>query len=350
MTKILIIDDEQRLRDNLSEMLELKGYETHLASDGVDGLAMALQYDPEVILCDVMMPNANGYDFLTHIKRTKLSQTPVIMLSAKAERDDQRLGMSLGADDYITKPFLIEEVVGSIEARLNRVEHVKKNITSYSNKSTYELAEIINGHEIRTALNIISGMSLMFDDLADEQHKKQAQQLSQYIQNSIHSITALTNNIYLHELLKSDIEESIFTKSKTDIRKNVTDLSQSMKRKVDIILNGEELDDPFLGYLINYISCELVYNAFKFTPNDGAVRIEVITEKNNHTIKVIDSGSGFNVSVADIKAFTKFHQGADAPGLGLGLHNIKLIAERLQGKLTINQTDEGCCVSVNITR
>lgn len=349
MTRVLIIDDEQRLRDNLAEMLELQDFETFTAQDGIDGLAKAFQLEPDVILCDVMMPNATGYDFLNRIKKTNLAHIPVILLSAKAEREDERKGMSLGADDYITKPFVISEVVSSIQARLDKARQIKNSISTYTNQSTYELSKIINGHEIRTALNIVSGMSLLMNDLVTEREgKTQSEQLLLHIQNSIYSIIGLTNNIYIYELLKSDIREAIFIKSNMDVLKNINELAHNMNRKVEVEMEGEHFTNPLLVFLKNFICCELVYNAIKFTTPESNIKLKLSISGEYRCIVVSDNGHGFNATPNDIKPFTKFHTRNDIQGLGLGLNNIKLIAEKLNGSIEIINSSEGCAVKVMI--
>jgi DNA-binding response OmpR family regulator len=179
--KILIIDDEKRLRDNLSEILELHGFETVIANDGLVGYAKALTVIPDVIICDIKMPNLNGFEFIERLKSTHLNYIPIIFLSAKTERIDERMGMGLGADDYIKKPFTAAEVISSVNAQIKKVKKIKQT----ADKSTYELSRLLNGHEIRTPLNIISGMNILLYDLADEDKKPEALQIMKYTQTSI---------------------------------------------------------------------------------------------------------------------------------------------------------------------
>jgi DNA-binding response OmpR family regulator len=120
MKRILLIDDEIRLRDNTAELLELNGYMLVMAQDGIEGLNKALEFIPDLILCDVMMPNCDGYDFLLRIKKTHLSHVPIILLTARTEIEDESRGINLGANKYITKPFEISELILSIEALLNK--------------------------------------------------------------------------------------------------------------------------------------------------------------------------------------------------------------------------------------
>ncbi|MGI9545715.1 MAG: response regulator [Flavobacteriaceae bacterium] len=121
MKKVLLIEDDTVLRENTAELLELAGYEVVTASNGRNGIQAAKQYRPDVIVCDIMMPQMDGYQVLETLSEDRDSHgVPFIFLSAKTERKDVRKGMELGADDYITKPFEEAELIGAIESRLAR--------------------------------------------------------------------------------------------------------------------------------------------------------------------------------------------------------------------------------------
>lgn len=127
MKKILIIEDNFDVRDNLAEMLELSNYEAITAENGMIGVQKTLAELPDLILCDVMMPKLDGYGVLNILgKKPKTAEIPFIFLTAKAERNDFRKGMNLGADDYITKPFDQSELLDVIERRIKKSERIKK--------------------------------------------------------------------------------------------------------------------------------------------------------------------------------------------------------------------------------
>ena len=106
MTKILLIDDEKAYLENLNTLLEEEGYETVTASNGMDGIEAAKTSQPDLIVCDIMLPDISGYMILEELRKRKSTKLiPFIFLTAKAEMSDLRKGMNLGADDYITKPF-----------------------------------------------------------------------------------------------------------------------------------------------------------------------------------------------------------------------------------------------------
>ena len=122
MKKVLFIEDDTVVRENTAELLELAGYEVITAANGRSGVEAAQKDLPDIVVCDIMMPEMDGYSVLQTLgKHQATAQIPFIFLSAKTEHKDIRRGMDLGADDYLTKPFEEEELIGAIESRLAKV-------------------------------------------------------------------------------------------------------------------------------------------------------------------------------------------------------------------------------------
>ena len=125
--RILVIEDQEDVRENIVELLELSNYHVSSASDGKEGVKKALDSPPDLILCDIMMPGMDGYEVLYLLsKNPATSSLPFIFLTAKAEKQDFRKGMSMGADDYITKPFEEMDLLGAIERRLAKYSEISK--------------------------------------------------------------------------------------------------------------------------------------------------------------------------------------------------------------------------------
>lgn len=125
--KILVIEDTLEVRENIAEILELSNYEVVTAENGKIGVQLANKENPDLILCDVMMPELDGFGALKILdKNPKTANIPFIFLTAKAEKSDFRKGMNLGADDYITKPFDSVELLEAIEMRLQKSEKIQK--------------------------------------------------------------------------------------------------------------------------------------------------------------------------------------------------------------------------------
>ncbi|MGF1459918.1 MAG: response regulator transcription factor [Leptolyngbyaceae cyanobacterium] len=121
MTKILIIEDDPSVLDNLEDILTLEDFVVITATNGREGIEAALKHQPALVLCDVMMPEIDGYEVVSVLRdKPETQNTPFIFLTAKADRLDQREGMESGADDYLTKPFRPNEVLRAIKVRLDR--------------------------------------------------------------------------------------------------------------------------------------------------------------------------------------------------------------------------------------
>ncbi len=120
MTKILVIDDEPSITNLVTAYLKPEGYEVYIAADGDAGLKAARAFKPDVIILDVMLPGMDGIELLSRLRRE--SEVYVIMLTAKTEETDKIVGLSIGADDYVTKPFSPRELVARVKAALRRIE------------------------------------------------------------------------------------------------------------------------------------------------------------------------------------------------------------------------------------
>ena len=121
MKTILVIEDQPDMRDNLATILEMENYAVLTAENGAQGIALACEEKPDLILCDVMMPELDGHGVLHKLREDRtVAGTPFIFLTAKGEKRDVRAGMNLGADDYLTKPVTATDLLAAIEARFAR--------------------------------------------------------------------------------------------------------------------------------------------------------------------------------------------------------------------------------------
>ena len=145
MTKILVIEDEEPVRANIIEMLTAEEFDAIGAKDGVLGVREAIAHVPDLIVCDVMMPELNGYDVLKLLRsHPATASIPFIFLTAKAERADLRTGMNLGADDYLTKPFSRDELLTAIAARLTKRAILQKQETEAIDRVQEQLYHLVN--------------------------------------------------------------------------------------------------------------------------------------------------------------------------------------------------------------
>jgi CheY-like chemotaxis protein/CRP-like cAMP-binding protein len=148
MKKILVIEDNKNILENIAEILELSNYNVITALDGKSGIEQALKDKPDLILCDIMMPELDGYGVLHIVQQNPdLEQIPFIFLTARTEQTEIRRGMSMGADDYVTKPFEPTDLLKTIEKRLKKAELIRKKI-SQGIEGVNEMISFIGGEEV----------------------------------------------------------------------------------------------------------------------------------------------------------------------------------------------------------
>lgn len=127
MTRILIIEDEPAMRTNLQDILELEGFQPILAARGKEGIRLAREQQPDIILCDILMPDMDGHAVLEALRSDPATvRIPFVFLTAKGERSDVREGMELGADDYLVKPVSVDELLRAVHTRLERRRQQKE--------------------------------------------------------------------------------------------------------------------------------------------------------------------------------------------------------------------------------
>ncbi|HCN27210.1 MAG TPA: DNA-binding response regulator [Verrucomicrobiales bacterium] len=165
--KILIIEDQAPMRRNLALMLELEGYQVCVAENGRAGVEAARKSRPDLILCDVMMPEMDGYGVVQALREDdSFANTPFIFLTAKSERADVRMGMNFGADDYLTKPVVRDDLLAAVQTRLDRAEALQQRITDnqgfspdFERPDLLQRAYGLTGREAEVLLWVAQGKS-----------------------------------------------------------------------------------------------------------------------------------------------------------------------------------------------
>jgi CRP/FNR family cyclic AMP-dependent transcriptional regulator len=168
MRRVLLIEDNDEIRENTAEILELANYKVDTAGNGKQGVEMALENIPDLIICDIMMPVLDGYGVLHLLRKNEsLKNIPFIFLTAKSERGDFRKGMEMGADDYITKPFSDIELLTAIDSRLKKAALLHKKFDGAAMQPVVEetgtlkaLEELVSS----SAVNIYKKKRLIYDE------------------------------------------------------------------------------------------------------------------------------------------------------------------------------------------
>jgi len=135
--KILIIEDQTPMRRNIALLLEMEGFQVVTAANGALGLDCARKENPDLVVCDVMMPEMDGYAVVQALRaEKKFATTPFIFLTAKGDKNDVRIGMNFGADDYLTKPVIREDLLAAVHARLARAQALEERVDQAASESS----------------------------------------------------------------------------------------------------------------------------------------------------------------------------------------------------------------------
>ena len=291
MKNILVIEDEEFVRETISDMLEIEGYIPILAKNGEAGLECLSQIKPDLILCDINMPVMDGYEVLERLKSTEsLSTIPFIFLTAKASNDDMRRGMELGADDYIFKPFKAKDLLNAINTRLEVYDRSKVMTETKLDELRLQLASSLP-HEFRTPLNVILATSQFLHKKMDLMEKNEIKDMIYNIVNSGNRLSKLISNylVYTNLLLNKeelDFKDKVFTNYTIDpedmLENSFLRMASEYERMEDLEINCvPAVINVYPEYFLK-ISDELASNAFKFSKDGTKINVSTHIEDENY--------------------------------------------------------------------
>ena len=349
-TKILLIDDELNLRETISELLIYQNYNVKSACNGQEALDLLEYWTPDLIICDIMMPIMDGSTLLQIIKDiNSLNSIPFIFLTAKKESNLMRKCLLEGADDYISKPFKIKELISIIKSKLERFEKIKN-----SSSNLYLGEKKVFLHEINTPLNGILGpIEILMND-QEKLDKKEISAFYESIKISGDRLNRTMQNIIFYQNLKSNsIEFNPNSSSeilnaflKTKEKKFKIHEGQEKRIKFEIDKAAIKIGQDHLYYIL----FELIDNALKFSSNDKVISVSGREFNDEYYELVIrDFGIGFSEKELNkIGAAQQFNRKErEQQGLGLGLFLSKIIIKKSNGVFTIvSKENEGATIKI----
>jgi two-component system, sensor histidine kinase and response regulator len=353
MKTILVVEDNQDIREEVRDILIMENFMVYEALDGYDGLQVSREILPDLIISDISMPLIDGYEFLSELKKnTKTESIPLIFLSAKSEMKDFRIGMNLGADDYLTKPLCPDDLIIAVNKKLE--------LKSINEKKLQKLiSQIIDymPHELITPLNGILGLSEYLGENIDIP-KDELKKIANCIHNSGERLNNLIQNYLIYSGLLVEFNSpqkgfdtgDINILSPDELIKKFTNAIEE-NRKKDLILLLEPLYFKFSNFAFTKIFEELFNNALKFSKEGSKIIVSSTIENGIYILQVENFGSGISQDQIDqIGAFVQFNRKViEQQGLGLGLEIVKLITELNNGIMVINsRLDEYFKVSCQI--
>lgn len=358
MKKILVIEDEKLVQFNIMKILQYEGFDAIAAENGEVGIRLAKEITPDLILCDIMMPVINGYDVQTELRQDPCTQSiPFIFLTAKVEREDMRLGMNLGADDYLPKPFSRDELLETIFSRLDKqesihqhfqakVDQIKDNITTSLPKKLFVPLE-----QIRSFLN-----QLQSDTEVLPPHMREALTRSN---DSMQTLERYLQNFFFYSILETTkqnptqaaaIKGDCITQCEEIITEVVKNKATEYGRNSEIEVEISPCALPILEANLVNIAEELVDNSFKFSPPGSQVSVRSEIESGKMILTIInemqqeDAQSTQNHSHTQTQPIQQHIEGA-----GLGLAIVKQLVDLHDGQLKIeSETGRSVIVTVEI--
>jgi two-component system sensor histidine kinase/response regulator len=345
--KVLIIEDDARWRTLVELSLEAEGHMVLAAADGLAGLALATE-KPDVILCDVEMPRLNGYAVLEALRQQpELRAIPFIFLTARSARSDQRKGMVLGADDYITKPFEPRELIESIKGVLAKRETLSERLKHYTEEYHREMAAPW-AHELLTPLNGILGIAAMIESEAGSippaDLRDLARSISQSARRQQNLARKLLQYFQLEQLREANWSDpGAAMEASGGIEDEVIGVAERLSRSADLRLDCAPAAVRISPAWLRAAVSELVENALKFSAPGSPVTVTGRTVEGLYRIEVTDRGAGMTpTEIESVAAFRQFDRDKhEQQGLGLGLAIVTHVAALHHAPLTLEAGPEG---------
>lgn len=336
--KILVIDDEEWLREMIHLALKQKGFEVIEAPNGADGIERARKDLPDLILCDINMEKVDGYLTLASLRNeAPTAAIPFILMTGLADNAGMRHGMELGADDYLPKPFTTDALYAAVDARLKKAQTVRDE-AERKLASLRDNISLMLPHELRTPLNGVLAYGEMLSTDSATLKPAEVAEMGHVIYQSGKRLERLIENFLIYaqlELVASDPKNvNALRIGQTEhpvalIEKHATAQAEQANRLKDLTLELTEVPVPMAEEYLAKIIDELVQNAFKFSEAGTPVQVKLVEAFNIAVLSVSDRGCGFSTEqVTRIGAYMQFDRRMqEQQGLGLGL----TIAGRLVG-------------------
>ena len=341
MKRILVIEDDPAIRALISDTIHLKGWKTLEAADGLAGLEAAEKELPDLSLCDIQMPKMDGYGVLQGIRENKSTAAlPFIFLTGLGEKPKIRRGMESGADDYIVKPFTVQELTAAIDARFQKQATFQETAETRLNELRESLTFALP-HELVTPLNTILG----FSSLLLESPQISSSELKEYaglMHDAGERLKALIEKflVYAQVELAAGNPASHNPRPPHPTAETISAaagrVSRENNRAEDLQLALMPVEHPINALHLERLVRELVENAFKFSDPKSAVEVKSFQRDGKLSLEVNDRGRGLSADQiqrlgANVQFDRRLHE---QQGTGLGLAIARRLAEMYGGTLS----------------
>ena len=353
--KILIIDDEVGIRETLHDILEFNGHEVIAAEDGRQGLQAAFAR-PDFIFCDVSMPNLDGLGVLAAIREMpSLRDVPFVFLTGNATREDQRAGMTLGADDYITKPFTVHDILNAIASRTRRQLGAREQIQQLTEHHRREIKAHWS-HELLTPLNAVIGSLGLLEDEAGTMSPAELKEILALIREGAERQERLARKLIryfgLEQMRHGELPfQPARSAADTAIHAGAARAAQETNRAASLVISTAPANVAVGDVLLRDAVYELILNALTFSPAGSPVTVTGVVQDGGYRLEISDQGPGLTAEQrAQIGAFIQFdRKKREQQGLGLGLAIAQTTVNLAQGTFALEAGSGGVGLQAILT-
>ncbi|MBI5886445.1 MAG: response regulator [Deltaproteobacteria bacterium] len=335
--RILIVDDEDVNLVLLSAKFERVGYEVEKARDGIEALQKVPIFAPDLIILDVMMPRMDGYETLRRLKsREETRYLPVIMLTGKAEVEDKVLGLEVGAEDYISKPYSLQEVAARVKSLL-RMRALQTKLRETEKMAA--LGEMVDGiaHEVRNPLTAIGGMARrLYEHETDPQHREYAERIIKSVERlerMLHRVDEY-KTILVSTLVKGDIN-NVIAGAVRDAGEFVDNEGKEITIKTELMPQPPPMDMDAGNLRVAVFN--VLQNSVEAIEKKGEIKIETKPTFDN-TMLLVVSDNGCGMGKDDLRTIFNPFQTSKFQGAGLGLTIAYRIIQDHGGEITVEST------------
>lgn len=356
---ILVVEDNPPLREQIAQALEMEGYEVATAGDGRAGLELARSHPPALVVSDITMPGMDGHAMLRELRATPAGAAlPVVFLTARAARDDFRAGMELGADDYLTKPFEMHELLGAVATRLRRHREAE---AAASRPLLEERGRMLLSlpHELRTPLSGIIGFAGLLKDslVPGAPVPADTPELLGYLLASGTRMERLATNLVLHlhlELARHTTgQDRLFIDAgPASAGEHTAAIAGRSARQAgragDLLWHpSDDVAVALSPHFLEKILEEVLDNAFKFSAPGAAVGVSLAAT--DGTVEWLFTDRGVGMTAEEAAGMAPFRQWRrekrEQQGLGLGFAIARRLAEFNGGSLELAPREDGGCTA-----
>lgn len=359
MVTVLIIEDEAELLEEIVMMMRFEGFEAVGAANGEEGVRLAGKLVPDVIVSDIMLPELDGYGVLQKLQADPLTQhIPFIFLTAKSDSTHLREGMSLGADDYITKPFTRNELLAAIHTRLTEREAVMQ---SYQSKldDLREALTLTLPHEFRTPLTSLVGFAELLVTDSETLDVEQVSEMAGMILTSGQRLRRHLENSWLYaqlEALKAApkperAQQPVLLRHADSVIRSVAQrIADQLSRTADLVVQAVDAPVAVSDESFSKIVEELVDNAFKFSESGTPVQVNAMLDGEKYVLRIADRGRGMTAEqIKESGAYVQFDRTFfEQQGVGLGLTLVRGIVRLHDGEVAIT-SERGLGTQITVT-